>query len=71
VEMLPLKKEYRFTKRDETTAFFRKRFNVTKPEQEQVLDDYLEPLIRTEGSAIVISGDSTFAKIWWRKNEKK
>jgi SAM-dependent methyltransferase len=67
LEMLPLKKKYRFTTKDELTAFFRKRFNVTRPEQEQVLDDYLKPLIRTEGSEIVISGDSTFAKIWWRK----
>ncbi|MHB8163945.1 MAG: class I SAM-dependent methyltransferase [Methanoregula sp.] len=71
VEMLPLKKEYRFTTKDEMTAFFRKRFNVTRPEQEQVLDDYLKPLIRTEGSEIVISGDSTFAKIWWKKDGKK
>jgi len=69
VEMLPLKKEYRFTTRDEMTAFFRRRFNVTKPEQEQVLDDYLKPLVRTEGSEIVVSGDSTFAKIWWKKNQ--
>ncbi len=71
VEMLPLKKEYRFTTKDEMTAFFRRRFNVTKPEQERVLDDYLKPLIRKEGSEIVISGDSTFAKIWWNKNQKK
>jgi SAM-dependent methyltransferase len=71
VEMLPLKKEYRFTTKDELTAFFRKRFNVTKPEQEQVLDDYLRPLIRTEGLETVISGDSTFAKIWWKKDIKK
>ncbi|MFA4825198.1 MAG: class I SAM-dependent methyltransferase [Methanoregula sp.] len=70
VEMLPLKKEYRFTTMDEMTAFFRRRFNVTKPEQERVLDNYLKPLIRTEGSEIVISGDSTFAKIWWRKDVK-
>jgi ubiquinone/menaquinone biosynthesis C-methylase UbiE len=67
VEMLPLKKEYRFTTTEEMTTFFRKRFNVTKPEQERVLDDYLKPLIRTEGSEIIISGDSTFAKIWWKK----
>ncbi len=67
VKMLPLKKEYRFSTRDEMTAFFQKRFNVTQPEQERVLDDYLKPLIRTEGSEIVISGDSTFAKIWWKK----
>jgi SAM-dependent methyltransferase len=69
VEMLPLKKEYRFTTTDEMTAFFRRRFNVTKPEQERVLDDYLTPLVRTEGSEIVISGDSTFAKIWWKKTK--
>jgi SAM-dependent methyltransferase len=67
VQMLPLKKEYRFTTAGDMTAFFRKRFNVTTPEQELVLDRYLKPLIRTEGSAIVISGDSTFAKIWWKK----
>jgi len=67
VEMLPLKKEYRFKTEGEMAAFFRRRFNVTKPEQEQILDDYLKPLIRTEGAEIVISGDSMFAKIWWKK----
>jgi SAM-dependent methyltransferase len=71
VEMLPLKKEYRFATSDELTAFFRRRFNVTIPQQEQVLDDYLKPLIRTKGPDVVISGDSTFAKIWWRKDRKK
>jgi SAM-dependent methyltransferase len=70
VEMLPLKKEYRFASLDEMTAFFRRRFNVTIPKQERILDDYLKPLIRMEGSDTVISGDSTFAKIWWRKNQK-
>lgn len=71
VEMLPLKKEYRFATPDEMTAFFRRRFNVTTPKQEQVLDNYLKPLIRKTGPEIVISGDSTFAKIWWRKDRKK
>jgi ubiquinone/menaquinone biosynthesis C-methylase UbiE len=71
VEMRPLKKEYRFTTKDEMIAFFRRRFNVTRPEQEQVLNDYLRPLIRTEGLETVISGDSTFAKIWWKKDIKK
>jgi len=70
VEMLPLKKEYRFASRDEMTAFFRLRFNVSKPEQEKVLDDYLKPLVRTEGSQIVISGNSIFAKIWWKKKNR-
>jgi SAM-dependent methyltransferase len=67
VEMLPLSKEYRFTTQDEMTIFFRRRFGVTNPEQERLLDDYLKPLIRKEGSEIIISGDSTFAKVWWKK----
>jgi len=71
VAMLPLRKEYRFGTMIEMTAFFRRRFNVTRPEQERVLDDYLKPLIRTEGSEIVLSGNSAFAKIWWRKDSKK
>jgi ubiquinone/menaquinone biosynthesis C-methylase UbiE len=71
VEMLPLKKEYRFTTLDEMTAFFRRRFNVITEEQERVMADYLKPLIRTIEHEIVISGYSTFAKIWWRKDHKK
>jgi ubiquinone/menaquinone biosynthesis C-methylase UbiE len=67
VEMLPLDKEYRFTSEEEMVAFFRKRFSVTTPEQERVLGDYLTPLIRRVGNEIVISGDSTFAKVWWKK----
>lgn len=71
VEMLPLKKEYRFTTLEEMTAFFRRRFNVTKPEQEIVLDEYLSSLFRSENNEIVVSGVSTFAKIWWKKFQKK
>lgn len=67
VEMLPLGKEYRFSTRDEMYAFFRRRFNVTTADQDTVLVGYLEPLIRSSGNEIVISGDSTFAKIWWKK----
>ncbi|MDD1703822.1 MAG: class I SAM-dependent methyltransferase [Methanoregula sp.] len=67
VEMLPLEKEYRFASVEEMTAFFRGRFSVTTPEQEKVLGKYLTPLIRHDGNEIVISGDSTFAKIWWKK----
>ena len=69
VEMLPLDKEYRFLSHGEMTAFFKKRFGVTTPAQGRVLDAYLSPLMRTEGDDIVISGTSTFAKIWWRKDE--
>ncbi|HVP95756.1 class I SAM-dependent methyltransferase [Methanoregula sp.] len=67
VRMLPLDKEYRFSSRDEMTAFFKKRFGVTTAGQELVLENYLSGLIRTEENTVVISGTSTFAKIWWKK----
>lgn len=67
VEMMVLPKEYGFFSREEMTAFFRHRFRVTTREQERVLNDYLAPLIRHEGDRVVVSGDSTFAKIWWKK----
>jgi SAM-dependent methyltransferase len=70
VRMLPLDKEYRFPSRGEMTAFFKKRFGVTTREQEQVLDKYLSRLIRTDGGDVVISGESTFAKIWWKKRDQ-
>jgi hypothetical protein len=67
VKMLPLKKEYRFGNRDEMFEFFRKRFGATKTEQQRIVDDYVIPLIRMQGNEVVISGDSTFAHIWWKK----
>jgi SAM-dependent methyltransferase len=69
VEILPLDKEYRFTSLEEMIAFFRRRFNVTTPEQEELLVEYLTPLVRHDGPDFVLSGDSTFAKIWWKKKE--
>lgn len=71
VEMLPLKKEYRFATVDEMTGFFRRRFNITTREGALVLDRYLSPLVRNEDNIIVISGGSTFAKIWWKKLKNK
>jgi SAM-dependent methyltransferase len=67
--MLPLRKEYRFGSRDEMLAFFRKRFNAKTPEQIRIVDDYINPLIRTQEREVVISGDSTFAHIWWIKKQ--
>ncbi len=67
VEMLPLTKEYRFPTKKELTGFFRNRFRATSLAQRRALDQYLAPLIRMEGREFVISGDSTLAKIWWRK----
>jgi hypothetical protein len=67
VEMLPLDKVYRFTTQREMTAFFRRRFSAETQKQKKVLDRYLAPLIRTERGGVVISGDSTLAKVWWRK----
>ena len=67
VTMLPLAKEYRFGNRDEMMAFFRKRFGAKTPKQERIVDDYITPQIRKQGDEYVISGDSTFAHIWWKK----
>jgi SAM-dependent methyltransferase len=67
VTMLPLSKEYRFGNRDEMTAFFRKRFGATTPEQERIVDAYVAPRIREQGGEVVIAGDSTFAHIRWKK----
>jgi len=70
VEMLPMSKEYRFGTVAEMVAFFAGRFGVKTPEQHRVLDDYLAHRIRHEGDAVVISGDSTFAKVWWKKQDR-
>ena len=67
VDMLPLNKEYRFATQDEMITFFKKRFKAKNPVQERIVSDYIRPLIRREGNEIVVSGDSTFAKIWWKK----
>jgi SAM-dependent methyltransferase len=67
VTMMPLAKEYRFGSRDEMLSFFRKRFGATTPEQIRIVEDYVTPLIRTQGNEVVISGDSTFAHVWWKK----
>jgi SAM-dependent methyltransferase len=67
VQMMPLKKEYRFGDRSGMLTFFRKRFGAKTPEQERIVDDYVIPLIRQQGDEVVISGDSTFAHIWWKK----
>jgi SAM-dependent methyltransferase len=67
VEMLPLDKAYRFSTRKEMVSFFRKRFSVKTGKQRRVLNEYLTPLIQQEGDGVVISGDSTLAKVWWKK----
>ncbi len=67
VTMLPLAKEYRFGRRDEMLAFFRKRFGAKTPEQEKIVDEYVTPRIQQQGDEVVISGDSTFAHVWWKK----
>lgn len=69
VTMLPLAKEYRFGNREEMLAFFRKRFGAVTPEQVRIVDDYVSPLIRSRGGEVVVSGDSTFAHIRWKKTQ--
>jgi SAM-dependent methyltransferase len=67
VTMLPLSKEYRFRSRQEMLSFFRTRFGAKTPEQVRIVDDYICPLIDEQGDMVVISGNSTFAHIWWKK----
>ena len=67
VTMHPMAKEYRFGSREEMLAFFHKRFGATTPEQIHIVDDYVSLMIRQEGDGVVISGDSTFAHIRWKK----
>jgi len=69
VEMLPLSKEYRFSSRNEMQVFFNQRFNALSAKQQKIVRHYLTPLIREDGRGVVISGNSTFAKIWWKKQE--
>jgi hypothetical protein len=64
--MLPLTKEYRFGSREEMLGFFRKRFGAKTTEEETVVDEYVTPMMRTEGNMVVISGNSTFAHLKWR-----
>ena len=69
VEMLPLKKEYRFSSEKEMITFFNLRFNAKTAAQEKIIADYITPMIRHTDNEVAISGNSTFAKIWWRKAE--
>jgi len=66
VSMLPLTKEYRFGSREEMLRFFRKRFGAGTPGEQKLVDEYVTPMMRTEGDAVVISGNSTFAHVRWR-----
>lgn len=67
VTMMPLGKEYRFGSRKEMLSFFHTRFGTKTPEQEHVVDKYIAKLIHKQGNELVISGDSTFAHIRWKK----
>ena len=67
VAMMPLPKEYRFASRDEMTGFFQRRFKVTTEKQEKILDAYLAPLVHEKNGEVVVSGSSTYAKVWWKK----
>jgi SAM-dependent methyltransferase len=71
VQMLPLKKEYRFSTQEEMITFFKHRFNAKTVAQERIIADYITPLVLHKGNEVVLSGNSTFAKIWWRKGEVK
>jgi SAM-dependent methyltransferase len=68
VTMMTLGKEYRFGTREEMLAFFCKRFAAKTPEQQRIVEEYVTPLIRTQGDGeVVVSGDSVFAHMRWKK----
>jgi SAM-dependent methyltransferase len=66
VTMLPLAKEYRFGSQEEMLGFFRRRFGAKTTAEETVVNEYVTPMMRTEGNTVVISGNSTFAHVRWR-----
>ena len=67
ITMMTLGKEYRFGSRDEMLAFFRKRFAAKTPGQQRIVDAYITPMIREQGDEVVVSGDSVFAHVRWKK----
>jgi SAM-dependent methyltransferase len=67
VRMLPMQKEYRFKNRGEMSAFFNRRFGAKTKGQEQIVYDYITPQSHEQDNEVVISGDSTFAHISWKK----
>jgi SAM-dependent methyltransferase len=67
VEMFPLDKEYRFSSQREMTLFFQERFDARTAKQKRMLATYLSSLMHADGDDVIISGKSTFAKIWWKK----
>ncbi len=66
VKMMTLDKSYRFTTKEEMYDHFRGRFGVTGPEQEKIMQNYLDSIARVESGTVTVSGDSTYAKIWWK-----
>jgi len=67
VTMMTLGKEYRFRSREGMLAFFRKRFAAKTAGQVRIVDGYVTPMIREREGEVVISGDSVFAHVRWKK----
>ncbi len=68
VKMMTLDKSYRFATKEEMYDHFRIRFGVAGPEKEKIMQNYLDSIARVENGTVTISGDSTYAKIWWKAN---
>ncbi|MDD5685195.1 MAG: methyltransferase domain-containing protein [Methanoregulaceae archaeon] len=66
VTMMPLDKEYRFSRPEEMFDHFRARFGVTTDHQEDVMRRHLLAKARRENGCLVLSGDTTYARISWR-----
>ncbi|OPX63185.1 MULTISPECIES: class I SAM-dependent methyltransferase [unclassified Methanoregula] len=71
VTMMTLPKEYRFGSREEMLGFFCKRFAAKTPEQQRIVQEYITPLVRERDGEVVVSGDSVFAHMWWKKKSSE
>lgn len=66
VTMMPLDKEYRFSRPEEMFDHFRTRFGVATDHQEDVMRRHLLAKARRENGCLVLSGDTIYARISWR-----
>lgn len=66
VTMLPLDKTYRFQDFPELLAYFGPKFGIKTEEQRTILGEYLSKFVKHDAGGIILSGDSTLAKIVWR-----
>lgn len=66
VTMMPLDKEYRFSRPEEMFDHFRTRFGVTTDNQEDVMVRHLLAKARQEDGMYILSGETIYARLSWK-----